>query len=493
MSALPDFQPPQGPPPEAVLRLLRRPGTRPASCPTPDHFSERIGAADLAQALWTRHVASEIVCEPLSVDVHIPFCESPWHHRDGCIVVTDRHERALPYVEALDREVGLVIDQIGPCRSVSSLHLGGGSPTFLSDAELAQLMGVLRRNFFLVPEAELSIDIDPRTVEPERLAHLRSLGLNRIGLGIQDFDPGVQKALQHEHSFEHARELTAAARGLGFTSINVDLVYGLPRQTPDSFRRTLAQVASLRPDRISLHASTPRPARSRAARHVESADIPPRAQQAQMLADALALFQAEGYDCIGMDRFALPGDPLAMARREGRLHWSLRGYSEHPEGDLIGLGVSAIGHVGDCFYQNARTLPPYYAALAENRLPVQRGHMLDADDRARREIILALTCRGEIGFASIQARHGVDVATAFAGPLVRLARFAAQGLLELHADRIRVTPAGWYAVHAIAREFERPRRQLPTGERSDHALEAAKPLKGQRPPPTPRRPERPAR
>lgn len=493
MSALPDLQPPLGPPPEAMLRLLRRPGARPASCPTPDDFSERVGAADLAQALWTRHVASEIVCEPLSVHVHIPFCESPWLDREGCIVVTDHHERALPYVEALDREVGLVIDQIGPCRSVSRLHLGGGSPMFLGDAELAGLMGVLRRNFFLVPDAELSIDVDPRTVDPGRLAHLRSLGLNRIGLGIRDFDAGVQKALQHEHSFERARELMAAARGLGFTSINVDLVHGLPSQTPDSFRRTLAQVAALRPDRISLHANTPRPARSRGARRVESADVPPRTQQARMLADALAVFQAGGYDCIGMDRFALPDGPLAVARRQGRLHWSLQGYSEHPEGDLIGLGVSALGHIGDCFYQNARTLPTYFAALAENRLPVQRGHVLDADDRARREIILALTCRGEIGFADIQGRHGVDVATAFAGPLVRLARFAAQGLLELHADRIRVTPAGWYAVHAIAREFERPRRPLPAVERPAHALEAAKPLKGQRPPPTPRRPERPAR
>jgi oxygen-independent coproporphyrinogen-3 oxidase len=491
MSGLPTPQPPTGPPPEAVLRLLRRPGMRQASCPAPEHFSERIGAADLAEALWSRHVASEILRAPLSVDVHIPFCESPWHYREGSIVVTRHHERALPYVEALDREVGLVVDQIGACRSVSRLHLGGGSPTFLDDAELSALMGVLRRNFFLGPQAELAIEVDPQTVDAGRLAHLRSLGFDRIGLGVQDFDADVQKALQREHSFELARDLMAAARGLGFASIHVDLVYGLPRQTPDSFRRTLAQAAKLRPDRIALHASTAWAARSKAARRIDGPDIPTLSQQAAMLADALALYQSEGYDCVSLDHFALPDDPLAVARREGRLHWSLQGYSAQPEGDLIGLGVSAIGHVGDCFYQNARTLPTYYAALDENRLPVQRGHLLDADDRVRRDIIMALTCRGEVEFADIRARHGVDVATAFAAPVVRLARFAAQGLLELRADRIRVTPAGWYAVHAIAREFERPVPPRPTRDRA--ALEPGQPLKGQRPPARPRRSERPAR
>jgi len=437
------------PPSEEILRGIQRPGPRYTSYPTADRFNERFGAPDLKAALSARRTASEIVCAPLSVYVHIPFCESLCYYCACNKVVTRHHERAAPYLEALEHEVALVVEQIGPCRTVSQLHLGGGSPTFLGDHELAQLMGLLRRNFFLAPEAELSIEVDPRTVDAKRLAHLRSLGFNRISLGVQDFDADVQQAVHREQPFELVR----------------DLIYGLPRQTPDSFRRTLDQVVTLRPDRIALYAYAHLPARFKPQRRIDAAQLPDGPQRVAMLAQALAAFGSAGYDYIGMDHFALPGDTLAIARREGRLHRNFQGYSTQPDCDLVGLGVSAIGQVGDSFYQNARTLPAYYAALEAHRLPVERGHVLDEDDRIRRDIIMALMCQGRVDFADIPARGGVDPRTAFAGELARLAPLAAQGLVELHADGIRVTTSGWYVVRAIAMVFDRYLQRHADGER----------------------------
>jgi len=442
-------------PPDEVLRRIQGPGPRYTSYPTADRFGDRFGAPELKAALWARHVASETVCTPLSVYVHIPFCESLCYYCACNKVITRHHERAAPYLEALDHEVALVVEQIGPCRSMSQLHLGGGSPTFLSDEELTELMAILRLNFHFTPDAELSIEVDPRTVDAKRLAHLRELGFNRLSLGIQDFDPQVQKAVHREQPYELVAGLMTSARALGFTSINVDLIYGLPHQTPESFHRTIGQVATLRPDRIALYAYAHLPARFKPQRRIAAKDLPEGPQRVAMLADALSALRADGYDYIGMDHFALPGDSLAIAKREGRLHRNFQGYSTQPDCDLIGLGVSAIGHIGDCFYQNAKTLPDYYAALEADRLPVERGHRLDADDRVRRDIIMALMCQGRVDFADILARDGVDMRTAFADELVRLAPFAAQGLVELRGDGIRVTSSGWYVVRAVAMVFDR--------------------------------------
>lgn len=450
---------PPAPPPEAILRHGQPAGPRDAPYPGADRLSERFRAADLAEFLWARHQLSQSACAPLGVHVHIPFGDSARGDGESGTVGARHRGRGQTYVEALDREVGLVVDHIGACRSVAQVHLGGGSPTLLTDAELAALMGVLRRNFFLVPQADLSIDVDPRTVDARRLAHLRSLGLNRIGLGVQDFDAQVQKAVHREQPFELVRDVVAGARAAGFASIDVDLVYDLPRQTPESLRRTVDRLAQLRPDRIALHAFTsePAPAHARTTRRGTAAVPPPQQQRVALLADALCALHGHGYDHLGMDHFALPGDALAIARREGHLHWNFRGYGTQPAPDLIGLGVSAMGQVGDCCYQNARALPDYYAALDDNRLPVERGHVLDADDRVRRDIIQALLSRGRVDFADIRARHGVDVPTAYADDIVRLAPLAAQGLVELHGDGIRVTPSGWYVLRAVAMAFDRHR------------------------------------
>ena len=459
------------PPPEALLRRIQGPGPRYTSYPTADRFDDRFGPADLAAALAARHAAEEAAaCGPLSVYVHVPFCESVCYYCACNKVITRHHERATPYLDALDVEIALVTDQLGACRAVSQLHLGGGSPTFLSAPELSRLMGSIRRSFFLAPGAELSIEVDPRTVDAVRLQHLRALGFNRVSFGVQDFDPEVQRAVHREQPFEQVRALMAAAREIGFASINVDLIYGLPRQTPQTFERTLARVVELRPDRIALYAYAHLPGRFKPQRRIHAGELPDGPQRVAMLRQAMVEFGAHGYDYIGMDHFALPDDALAVAKRQGRLHRNFQGYSTQPDCDLVGLGVSAIGRIGDCYYQNEKTLDAYYAALEANRLPVARGLRLDADDRVRRDIIMALMCQGRVDFAAVRARHGVDVPTAFADELVRLAPLAAEGLVELHGDGLRVTPGGWFVVRAIAMAFDRYLDARASQERFSHIV-----------------------
>jgi len=443
-------------PSDALLARIQGPGPRYTSYPTADRFGDDFGAQRVQALLQQRRRAADAGSSaPLSLYVHIPFCESICYYCACNKIITKHHERGLPYVEALEREVALVVDELGPQRGVSQLHLGGGSPTFLSDGEIARLMASLRRAFHVAPDAEISIEVDPRTVSAARLQHLRDQGFNRISFGVQDFDADVQKAVHREQSFESVRDLMAAAREVGFGSINVDLIYGLPRQTAPSFARTIEQVAALRPDRIALYAYAHLPQRFKPQRRIAAAELPDGPQRVAMLGGAMASFRAHGYAYIGMDHFALPGDDLAVAQREGRLHRNFQGYSTQPDCDLVGLGVSAIGRVGEGYYQNAKTLPEYEEALAQGRLPVSRGLLLDDDDRLRRDIIMSLMCRGRVDFEQVRRLHGVDMPSAFAAELARLAPFCADGFVRLHEDAIEVTDNGWYVVRAMAMVFDR--------------------------------------
>jgi oxygen-independent coproporphyrinogen-3 oxidase len=443
-------------PSQDLLQRMDRPGPRYTSYPTADRFTEDFDADSLRRVLAERrHRDEQGPTAPLSVYVHVPFCESVCYYCACNKVITKHHERAAPYLDALVHEVELVTGEIGWQRSVAQVHLGGGSPTFLSDDELAELMLMLRDAFFLQPDAEVSIEVDPRTVTQARLAHLHALGFNRISFGIQDFDPAVQKAVHRIQPYETVRDLIAQARTLGFQSINADLIYGLPCQTAESFARTIAQVGELRPDRIALYAYAHLPERFKPQRRIEAADLPTPVARVEMLAAAMGGFLGRGYDYIGMDHFALPDDPLAVARREGTLHRNFQGYSTHPDCDLIGLGVSAIGRLGNSYYQNEKTLPDYMAALEADRLPVARGLTLDADDLMRRDIIMALMCHGYVDFHAIERTHGVPMREAFADELARLRALAEDGLVVLADDSITVTRSGWYVVRAVALVFDR--------------------------------------
>jgi oxygen-independent coproporphyrinogen-3 oxidase len=344
---------------------------------------------------------------------------------------------------------------VGTGQVVSQLHLGGGSPTFLSDAELRELMSMLRRNFTLAPGGEYSIEVDPRTVDETRLKTLAELGFNRLSFGVQDFDPAVQKAVHRVQPAEQVFALVESARRIGFESVNVDLIYGLPRQTPESFDRTLAQVAELRPDRIALYAYAHLPERFKPQRRIIAAELPVAGAKVSMLSRSLSAFIEAGYVYVGMDHFALPNDALAVAKRQGRLHRNFQGYSTQPDCDLIGLGVSAIGRVGATYSQNAKTLEEYYDYLDQGRLPVVRGLALSRDDLVRRAVIMALMCQGQLQFESIELAFLVDFKSMFAQELETLRGMQDQGLVEVNGCGIQVTPTGWFFVRGVAMVFDR--------------------------------------
>ena len=430
-------------------------GPRYTSYPTADRFVDAFGEDEYVLALQQRRQSSVGKAMPLSVYVHIPFCESLCYYCACNKIITKHHDRADVYLRYLNREIELHTAHCGVGQMVSQIHLGGGTPTFLSDEGLRDLMGMLRSHFTLVPGGEYSIEVDPRTVDADRLALLHELGFNRLSFGVQDFDPEVQKAVHRIQPTEQVFALVASARAIGFDSINVDLIYGLPKQTPDSFDRTLAQVAELRPDRIALYAYAHLPERFKPQRRIVWADLPMASAKVSMLARSLEAFSAAGYVYVGMDHFALPDDALAIAKRQGRLHRNFQGYSTQPDCDLIALGVSAIGRVGATYSQNAKTLDDYYDRLNQGYLPVVRGLALTRDDLVRRAVIMALMCQGELLFEPIEQSWLIDFRTYFAPELEQLTEMAGQGLVTLGPDGVEVTDMGWYFVRGIAMVFDR--------------------------------------
>ena len=448
--------PPALPFPRELLQRMDTSGPRYTSYPTADRFVEAFGPAEQMQAVKARAEGAAIGGRPpLSVYVHIPFCESVCYYCACNKVVTRHHERATEYLAALEREMALYASVLGPREAASQLHLGGGTPTFLSDDELARLMAALRSAFRFTPDAEMSIEVDPRTATPQRLAHLAALGFNRLSFGVQDFDPEVQKAVHRVQPFEQVAELMASARALGYGSLNIDLIYGLPRQTPESFARTIEQVGLLKPDRIALYAYAHLPQRFKPQRRIVGAELPGGGARVAMLDAAIRGFLAQGYCYIGMDHFALPSDPLAAAKRQGRLHRNFQGYSTHPDCDLVALGVSAIGRIGATYAQNAKTLDEYYDALRQGQLPTVRGLALTRDDIVRRAAIMALMCQGRLEFESIELAHLIRVPEYFRAELEALKPLAAMGLVSLEPGALQVTPTGWYFVRAVAMVFDR--------------------------------------
>lgn len=436
-----------------MLQRFDIPGPRYTSYPTADRFVEAFTETEYQQALEQRHIGGFAM--PLSLYVHIPFCESLCFYCACNKIVTKRHERGAEYLRYLGREVDLHVAKLGTGQTITQLHLGGGSPTFFSDEELSELMTMLRRNFNLVAGGEYSIEVDPRTVDESRLAHLAALGFNRLSFGVQDFDPEVQKAVHRVQPVEQVFALVEAARRLHFESVNVDLIYGLPKQTPESFERTLAQVAQLKPDRIALYAYAHLPERFKPQRRINSTELPVASAKIAMLSSSISAFLSAGYVYVGMDHFALPTDALAVAKRQGRLHRNFQGYSTQPECDLIGLGVSAIGRVGATYSQNAKTLEEYYDFINQGRFPVVRGLGLSRDDLVRRAVIMALMCQGRLQYESIELSFLIDFKKYFAAELAALEELVLSGLVELDSNGIQVTSKGWFFVRAIAMQFDR--------------------------------------
>ena len=440
---------------DELLRKFDISGPRYTSFPTADRFVVAFTADDYAQALAQRRSGVAARPLPLSLYVHIPYCESLCYYCACNKIITKHHDRSASYLRYLSREVDLHAEHMGVGQAISQLHLGGGTPTFLSDDELRELMAMLRRSFTLTPGGEYSIEVDPRTVDAARLDTLAQLGFNRLSFGVQDFDPAVQKAVHRIQPAEQVFTLVEAARARGFESINVDLIYGLPRQSPESFDRTLVQINQLRPDRIALYAYAHLPQRFKPQRRIATVELPNAAAKVSMLSNSLAALSRAGYVYVGMDHFALPDDALAIAKRQGRLHRNFQGYSTQPDCDLIGLGVSSIGRIGATYSQNAKTMEEYCDLLDQGRFPVVRGLAMSRDDLVRRAVIMALMCQGHVQFESIELAYLVEFHSYFAKELVDLQALVDQGLVTVDATGIQVTPQGWFFVRAVAMVFDR--------------------------------------
>ncbi|HRN60081.1 MAG TPA: oxygen-independent coproporphyrinogen III oxidase [Chiayiivirga sp.] len=441
---------------DELLQRYDRPGPRYTSYPAAPRFHEGFGDRELRE-----HIAlsnEDPVPHRLSLYVHIPFCESPCFYCGCNRIITRDHRKGAAYLAALDQE----IERVGPLfdrdREVIQLHLGGGTPNFMTPAQLGALLDSLGRHFSFSATADrdYSIELDPRHVTPDEIGELARLGFNRASLGVQDFDPVVQEAVNRIQGVEMTLDLIRACRTHGLRSVNVDLIYGLPKQTVEGFGRTLDTVLEARPDRLAIYGYAHLPEVFRAQTQLKAEDLPSAATRLALLRLAIEKLTAAGYEHIGMDHFALPEDELAKARRSGSLHRNFMGYTTHAETDLIGLGVSAISHIGASFSQNPRDLGTWEARLAHqpDALPVWRGLSLDADDRLRADVIGQIMCLGEIDIREVEAGHGIDFREYFRAALARLEPMVADGLVEITRERVRATPRGQLLLRHVAMAFD---------------------------------------
>jgi oxygen-independent coproporphyrinogen-3 oxidase len=440
-------------PDEGILKRFDIPGPRYTSYPTADRFVEAFDRNAFAEALRAR--ASGVANSALSLYVHLPFCNTVCYYCGCNKVITKDRSKSAEYAGYIAREADLVLEHLTGSRTIEQLHFGGGTPTFMSNEELEQLMEVLTTRFPLAEKGEFSIEVDPRTTPPDKVETLGRLGFNRISVGVQDFNPDVQKAVNRLQSFEMTQATVDAARANGFKSINLDLIYGLPKQNRETFAETLDKVMVLSPERIALYHYAHLPDRFKPQRRINSEDVPSSAEKMKIMLDAIKRLTGAGYQYIGMDHFAKASDDLAKAQRQGRLHRNFQGYSTRPDCDLVGLGVSSISKIGPTYSQNVRTLEEYYDILKQGMLPTVRGIVLDRDDILRRAVIMALMCHFEVSKEAIETTYMIKFDEYFKTELAALKQFEDEGLAENSAEWVNVTPRGKLLVRAIAMQFDR--------------------------------------
>ncbi|MGM1051086.1 MAG: oxygen-independent coproporphyrinogen III oxidase [Pseudomonadota bacterium] len=437
-----------------LVEKYDRPGPRYTSYPTAPQFHAAFAEDDYRAAAERSNRAE--TPKPLSVYVHIPFCESLCYYCACNKIITHNTARAAEYLEWLKQEIRVQGALFDESRRMTQLHLGGGTPTYLSNAQLGELMAALDEAFHFAPavEREFSLEVDPRTVTPEQIHELYALGFNRLSFGVQDFDREVQKAVNRLQSEEQVVELVQASRDAGFQSVSVDLIYGLPLQTVASFDTTLSKIIALAPDRIATYSYAHLPELFKAQRLIRPEDMPPPERKLELLELTIRRLTEAGYVYIGMDHFALPDDELALARENGTLQRNFQGYSTHADCDLIGLGITSIGKVGDTYSQNVKETAQYQHRLEQGQLPVFRGYRLSDDDRLRRDVINALMCHNHIDFATIEAAHGIVFRDTFADALEELEEMAADGLLVIREGEIEVLPSGRLMMRNAAMAFD---------------------------------------
>ncbi|WP_437880526.1 oxygen-independent coproporphyrinogen III oxidase [Pseudomonas sp. LRF_L74] len=435
-----------------LIRRYDHPGPRYTSYPTAVQFHDGVGSFELLHALRDSRKA----LRPLSLYLHVPFCASICYYCACNKVITKDRGRAQPYLERLEKEIASVACHLDKRQVVEQLHFGGGTPTFLSHDELRRLMATLRKHFTLLDDdsGDYGIEIDPREADWSTMGLLRELGFNRVSLGVQDLDPEVQRAVNRLQSLEETRAIVEAARTLQFKSINIDLIYGLPKQNPASFAKTVAEVIALQPDRLSVFNYAHLPERFMPQRRINGDDLPSPANKLAMLQNSIEQLGAAGYRYIGMDHFALPDDELAIAQEDGTLQRNFQGYTTHGHCDLVGLGVSAISQVGDLYSQNSSDIGNYQEYLDKDQLPTLRGLACNDDDRVRRAVIQQLICQFHLDFSDIERRFALDFRSYFSAIWPRLQQFARDGLISLDERAIDVRPAGRLLVRSLCMLFD---------------------------------------
>ncbi|NNE44344.1 MAG: oxygen-independent coproporphyrinogen III oxidase [Gemmatimonadetes bacterium] len=433
-----------------------RPGPRYTSYPTAVEFSEETGAD-----AYERHLgeAAEST-EPLSLYLHLPFCE----HRCtfcGCnVVISPKHEPSVKYLETLHREIDLIADRLGGRTSIRQLHWGGGTPTFQTPEEMEALFAKITSRFRIEDGAEVALEVDPRVTTSAHLRTLRDLGFNRLSMGVQDFTPEVQEAISRNQTWEQTESLVAECRELGFRSLNVDLVYGLPLQTPGTFQESLKKVLRLRPERVAVYSYAHVPWLKANQRKTDTDFLPSAETKIRLFAETMEAFTAAGYDPIGMDHFALPDDELAVAARAGTLHRNFMGYTTRPAPDMVGLGVSSIGDVGNAHFQNQKVIPKWKAAVESGTVPVFRGVVLTDEDCLRRRVIHDLMCNWRVDKGAVESAFGISFDSHFARELGELAPAVDEGFVETDAAEIRVVGVGRLFVRNVAMVFDEYLRRM---------------------------------
>jgi oxygen-independent coproporphyrinogen-3 oxidase len=443
-------------------------GPRYTSYPTALQFSDSVTADD-----YNRHaIASNDGGVPLSLYVHIPFCHSLCYYCGCNKIVTHNQARVDRYLEMLYREIDMQATLFDPARKIEQLHFGGGTPTYLDHDQLADLMAHLRNafNFDDSDHREFSIEVDPRTVDAGRIRHLAELGFNRLSLGIQDFDPDVQEAVNRAQTPDEVRDLVQSAVDSGFGSISFDLIYGLPHQTVESFSKTLDLVIDMKPDRLAVYNYAHLPQRFKGQRMINADDIPLPETKLELLHHTIDKLCDAGYVYIGMDHFALPDDELVAARLNGTLQRNFQGYSTHRQCDLVSLGVSGIGNIGNLYAQNAITTMEYEALIENGELPIRKGIEVDDDDLLRADVIQALMCYDSLSFDDFGAGHGIDFREYFAAEIKRLMPLADDGLIVLNQSGVEITQKGRLLLRSIAMVFDRYIDQAENDNRFSKAI-----------------------
>lgn len=438
---------------EELIRRFNRSGPRYTSYPTADRFMDEFSAERYITSLQSRD--KTLGGRSLSLYFHLPFCESLCYFCACNKIITQDHSRSAQYVEYLIKEIEMVSAHLGTNRLVDQLHFGGGTPTFLAKAELSLVMQKVHKHFELSANAEMSVEIDPRTASQNMLEHLASLGFNRTSFGVQDFDSEVQAAIHRIQPLSMVSDVISCSRALGFKSINTDLIYGLPKQSVASFSHTLDSLITLKPDRIALYNYAHLPQRFKAQRLISEADLPDAETRLSIFLMSTQRLLEAGYEYIGLDHFALPEDELNLARLDQSLHRNFQGYTTRSDSDLIGFGVSAIGKVGNTHIQNRRSLKAYYEAIDSQTLPTNRGFQMTADDELRAEIIMTLMCSMPLNMERTSNKYQIDFKDYFSSELNELEPFVQAGLLCVEGAHIRVTDSGRLFVRAISMVFDR--------------------------------------